>query len=300
MGASDVLVRCLDELPGDLDGELRTKAEAHLVAEAGHFDPKALRRLGRHVLRVVAPDAAEAHEEQALLAEEARARAVTKVSFRPRGDGTTDLYARLPDAMASRVRAYLDAYASPRRFSRDSDVDQLPIGRRRGVAFCALLEHVPASGLPQHGGTPTQVVVMIDLDTLRGQLTEHGLGVAETSTGDLISAAEARRLACTAGIVPVVMGGRSEILDLGRTQRLFSAAQHKALGIRDRGCRAEGCELPAAWCEAHHANQPWSQGGRTDLADGVLLCSFHHHRAHDSRYDTRRLSNGDVRYTRRT
>lgn len=168
------------------------------------------------------------------------------------------------------------------------------------MAFCALLEHVPASGLPQHGGTATQVVVMIALDTLRGQLSEHGLGVAETSTGDLISAAEARRLACTAGIVPVVMGGRSEILDLGRTQRLFSAAQHKALGIRDRGCRAEGCELPAAWCEAHHANQPWSQGGRTDLADGVLLCSFHHHRAHDSRYDTRRLPSGDVRYTRRT
>lgn len=58
-------------------------------------------------MRVVAPDAAEAHEEQALLAEEARARAVTKVSFRQRGDGTTDLYARLADAMASRARAYL-------------------------------------------------------------------------------------------------------------------------------------------------------------------------------------------------
>ena len=112
-----------------------------------------------------------------------------------------------------------------------------------------------------------------------------GLGLAETSTGDPITAAEARRLACTAGILPVVLGGAGEILDLGRTRRLFSPAQRKAMAIRDRDCRAEGCDIPAAWCEAHHANEPWAKGGRTDLADGNLLCSFHHHRAHDPRYD---------------
>jgi hypothetical protein len=291
-----VLVHALEELPGDLDPDLRAKAEAHLVAEAGHFDPVALRRLGRHVLEVVAPEVADDHEHQALLAEERRARAGTRLSFRPRGDGSTDLYARLPDAVASRLRVYLDAYTSPRRLpSTDSDVDLLPLARRRGEAFCALLEHMPSHGLPRHGGTATAVMVTLDLEALA-----TGLGLAETSTGDLITASEARRLACTAGLVPVVLGGRSEILDLGRSRRLFTPAQRKAMAIRDRHCQAEGCDIPAAWCEAHHARQPWSRGGKTDLEDGQLLCSFHHHRAHDVRYDQRRLPTGGVRFTRRT
>jgi hypothetical protein len=293
-----VLVHALDELPGDLDPELRGKAEAHLVAEAGHFDPVALRRLGRHVLEVVAPDVADDHEARALRAEEARARTATRLSFQPRGEGSTDLHARLPDHVASRLRIYLDAYTSPRRTpSPDSDVDRLPLARRRGEAFCALLEHIPTDSLPTHGGTPTTVMVTLDLDQLR---TGLGLGLAETSTGETITAAEARRLACTAGILPVVLGGASEILDLGRTRRLFSPAQRKALALRDRHCRAEGCDIPAAWCEAHHANKPWAKRGHTDLADGLLLCSFHHHQAHDPRYDTSRLPSGAVRYRRRT
>lgn len=295
---ADVLVRALDMLPESLGAELRAKAEAHLVTEAGHFDPASLRRLGRHVLEVVAPDLADQHEARALAAEEHRAQAATRLSFRPRGDGTTDLYARLPDPVASRLRAYLDAYTSPRRIrATQSDVDHLPLTRRRGEAFCALLEHIPADGLPSHGGTATTVMVTIDLDTLRDELT--GLGLAETTTGDTLTAAQTRRLACTAGIIPVVLGGQAEILDLGRTRRLFTPAQRKALALRDRRCRAEGCDISAAWCEAPHTN-PWTRGGKTDLANGQLLCSFHHHRAHDTRYTTHRLPNGDIRYRRRT
>ncbi|WP_368666151.1 HNH endonuclease [Nocardioides antri] len=57
-------------------------------------------------------------------------------------------------------------------------------------------------------------------------------------------------------------------------------------------------ERPATWCEAHH-QQPWSQGGKTELADGVLLCSWHHHRAHDRRFHADKLANGDIRFHRR-
>ena len=290
-----VVVHCLDALPAELDPELVTKAEAHLIAEAAHFGPAELRRLGRHVLEVIAPDIAEQAEGRALEAEEQRARDTMRLSLRPRGDGTTDLHARLPDHVAGRLRAYLDSYTSPRQSASGSDVDQPPLTQRRAEAFCALLEHVPATGLPSHGGTATTVMVTIDLESLRS-----GLGLAGTSTGEVITAAEARRLACTGGVVPVVLGGASEVLDLGRTRRPFSPAQRKALALRDRHCRAEGCDIPAAWCEAHHTSRPWSQGGKTDLAEGLLLCSFHHHRAHDQRYDTRRLPNGDLRYTRRT
>ena len=90
--------------------------------------------------------------------------------------------------------------------------------------------------------------------------------------GESLSASAVRRVACTAGIVPVVLGGKGEILDLGRTRRLFSPAQRKALQLRDAECRAEGCTIPARWCEAHHL-KPWAEGGKTDLDAGILYCS---------------------------
>ncbi len=175
-----------------------------------------------------------------------------------------------------------------------SDGEPTPYDVRLGHAFCSLLEHLDPHRLPIHGGDATNVVVTIDHDTLR-----TGLGLATTSTGEVITAGEARRLACTAGILPAVLDGNTRVLDLGRTQRLFTPAQRKALAIRDRHCRTDGCDIPAAWCEAHHET-PWSQGGKTDLDNAVLYCSFHHHRAHDPTYQRTKLPNGDHRFHRRT
>lgn len=167
--------------------------------------------------------------------------------------------------------------------------------RRLGRAFCSLLETLDPQRLPLHGGDATTVIVTVSLDALRAELAAAGV-----ATVDRLTAAEARRLACTAKIVPAVLGGKSEVLDLGRSARLFSPAQRKALAVRDRRCRAEGCTIPAAWCEAHHAGHPWSRGGKTDLADGLLLCSHHHHRVHDPDYAHTRLADGDLRFHRRT
>jgi hypothetical protein len=163
-----------------------------------------------------------------------------------------------------------------------------------GRALCALLEALPAKALPTHGGGATTVVVTIDFDRLKEKV-----GAAELSTGDVVSASEAMRLACNADLVPLVLGGKAQPLHLGRARRLFSKEQRLAMGIRDGHCRARGCDLPAAWCEAHH-KRAWCRGGKTDLDDGVLLCPWHHHRAHDPAFDTEYLLNGDVRFARRT
>ncbi|HWI44484.1 MAG TPA: HNH endonuclease signature motif containing protein, partial [Nocardioides sp.] len=93
--------------------------------------------------------------------------------------------------------------------------------------------------------------------------------------------------------------GQGEILDLGRARRLHTPAQRRAIRLRDQRCRSEGCTIPATWCEVHHL-KPWSQGGRTNLGDGVCLCSHHHHRTHDPAYTHHRLPNGDLRFHRRT
>jgi hypothetical protein len=296
-----VIAQALDDLPVEEVGQDGiARAEAALVGYAGQHAPRALRRLGRRIWEVAAPEAAEEAEGRALEREERRAAATTSLALRRLGDGTTRVSGRLPDLVADRLRTYLEAYTSPRYrglegVSGPATGDQVPPRRRRGEAFAAFLEAVDPARLPRHGGDATTLLVTIDLQTLQSQLAGVGL-VGE----DPISAAQARRLACTAQIIPVVLGGKSEVLDLGRSRRLYSPAQHKAMAVRDRTCRAENCQIPAAWCEAHHAEQPWTTGGNTDLEDGALLCAWHHHRAHDPTYHTTRLPNGDYRFHRRT
>lgn len=290
-----VIAHALEDLPVvEVGAEGVTRAEEALIGYADRYAPSALRRLGRRIMEVAAPDSCEDAEGKALEREERRAASVTSLSLRRVGDGTTRMSGRLADAVADRLRTYLEAYTSPRHIGL-GEGDRVPPRRRLGQAFGAFLEASDPARMPLHGGDATTVLVTIDLESLKSQLAGVGL-VGEES----ITAGQARRLACTARIVPVVLGGTSEVLDLGRAGRLFSPAQRKAMAVRDRRCRAEGCTVPAAWCEAHHAARPWAQGGSTDLADGVLLCSWHHHRAHDVRYDARRLSGGDYRFHRRT
>jgi hypothetical protein len=310
---AEVIVAALEALPVQAGAEVRGLAEAHLVARAGDFGPRELRVLGRRVLEVVAPEVGEAHERRLLEAEERRAQERMRVTFRRRGDGITSILSELPDAVADRLLGYLHAYTSPRHHDRnggdEGDVGDvgdegdggevtgpwahLPYPVQLGHALCALLEHLDPARLPIHGGEATTMVVTVDLETLR-----TGLGTATLPDGSPLSAGQARRMACTAGIIPVVLGGRSQPLDLGRTRRLFSTAQRTALALRDRGCRAHGCDIPARWCEAHH-RRPWSEGGRTDLAEGELLCVHHHHRVHDPAYDHDRLPDGSLRFHRR-
>jgi hypothetical protein len=290
-----VIAHALEQLPDDVPAELVAKAEQQLVGFAAEFGPRELRVLGRKILDVVAPEVAETAEARALAAEERTAADTTSLTLTPCGDGSTRISGRLPDASAHRLATYLDAFTSPRHHRGEHPHARGPLARRRGEAFLALLEHLDPHRLPAHGGDATTVIVTITLDQLRAELATAGL----ISSDDLrITAGELRRLACTAGILPAVLGGKSEILDLGRTSRLYNSAQRKAMRIRDRHCRTEGCTVPAAWCEAHHL-KPWALGGNTDLDDGILLCPYHHHRAHDPTYRLVREPDGSISFDRR-
>jgi hypothetical protein len=303
LAQADVIARALDDLPDDLDRDVLHRAEERLVDEAETFDPRRLRMLGRRILEVVAPEVAEEHARRAMEDEEAHADAVTFLRVRRRGDGTTDLHARLADAVANRLLTNLAAYTSPRQPQQQEKqpgptgpTDRRPYERKLGHALGSLLEHLDPHRLPLHGGDATTVVVTVGLDDLQDQL--HAAGLARVGD-EPPTPSQARRLACTAKIVPAVLGRKSELLDLGRGSRLFSPAQRKALALRHPTCAATGCTIPAPWCEAHHSGRPWSRGGRTDLTEGVLLCSHHHHRAHDPRDDTRRHTDGSVGFHRR-
>ena len=300
-----VIERALTALPADLDASTVSLAEAHLVDRAAEFGPRELGRIGRRILDVVAPEVAERAEAARLADLEAHADQRTRLTLHRLGDGTTRVSGHIPDAAATRLATYLEAFSNP-RVSPDAGTDvftRLPYPRRMGQAFVQLLETLDVSRLPVHGGDATTVIVSVSLESLRADLAAaeligSGLVPGDELTGDRITAAEARRLACTAKILPVVLGDESLPLDLGRARRLFSPAQRKALLVRDRTCRAEGCAIPGTWCEAHHLD-PWDAGGPTDLDNGILLCSHHHHRAHEATYRPERMANGDLRFHRR-
>jgi hypothetical protein len=265
-----VIADATAKLPAGLLPTQITHVEEQLVGKAHTLDPIQLRRVARRALEAIEPDVAvvDAHEDRLLEAEEDAARARSRLTLHDNGDGTTTGHFTVPTLAAAALRKVLDSLTAPRR-DRGPRTDP---AHARGLAFSEVLEHLPTDRL--HGKVAATVVVTLDLDTLRGQLR-----AARLDTGDLVSAAEARRLACNAGLVPAVLGGTSLPLDLGRQQRLFTEAQRLAGATRHTSCAAAACQTPYAWCELHH-RRPWSRGGRSDQADMVPLCGHHHRLLH--------------------
>jgi hypothetical protein len=270
-----VIADAVRTLPAGTTPADRATVEQSLVRKAEHLDPVQLRRVARRALEAIERDraAVDAHEDGLLQDEEEAARARARLTLHDNGDGTTSGHFTVPSLAAAVLRKVLDAMTAPRRTGSAGVADRDP-AHARGIAFAEVLEHLPTDRL--HGKVAATVVVTLDVETLRGQLR-----AARLDTGDLVSAAEARRLACQAGLVPAVLNGASLPLDLGRQQRLFSEAQRVAGATHHTSCAAHGCQTPYAWCELHH-RRAWHRGGRSDLADMVPLCGHHHRLLHRS------------------
>jgi hypothetical protein len=123
-----------------------------------------------------------------------------------------------------------------------------------------------------------EVSVLIDLHTLKSELHEHS--VCETADGNPLPPDTIRRLGCDAEIVPIVLGGNAEVLDVGRQQRLATRAQRRALRAMYRTCAYPGCQVAFDACRIHHVHW-WEHGGPTNLAKLLPLCSTHHHLVHE-------------------
>jgi hypothetical protein len=108
-----------------------------------------------------------------------------------------------------------------------------------------------------------------------------GSGPAELDHVGPVPATTARRLACDASVLRVVMDGRSEPLDVGRRTKVVPPAMRRAVIVRDRVCRFPGCDRPPTWCDAHHVVH-WADGGPTAAANLLLLCRPHHRLVHRS------------------
>ena len=268
-------------------------AEKLLIDYATRMTANELRGIGRRILAEIDPARFEEAEAKALLKEEERAQRHTFFHSRANGGGTVDIHARVPYAVGVRLHTFLDSLAQPRKWSAEDKGKKIPYARLLGQAFIRVVETYDVDQLPRHGGHATTVFITMTLDQLRADLGTAALGF----DGDTITAAEARRMACNADLIPAVLGADSEILDFGRTARLAHPVQHRALRLRDKVCQAEDCDAPAAWTEAHHLN-PWAEGGRTNLKDMVLLCPSDHRRIHSPDYTYERRPAGRIRFAR--
>ncbi len=298
-----VIVHALEALPDDLDPGLLAQAEGLLVGYAEIHDPATLKILGLAVLQTLAPDVAEAHEQKKIEAEEARARATTRLSMSNDGHGRVFGRFTIPEAQAGMLKKALWAFASPRHRAAVSEHGPAaekesavlrPTPERLGLAFCTLIESLPADTLPRAGGRDATCTVITELCTLT-----DGLGTAHLDTGEPLSAGQTRRLACNAGIIPVVMNGPSQVLDVGRGGRFHTEPMRTAVVVRDRHCTAEGCDWPPGMCEVHH-DHAWAEGGITNVDNARLLCPHHHHRIHDPAYSHQVVGDNQVRFHRRT
>jgi hypothetical protein len=289
-----VIVAAANQLPEGVTPEQQAAVEDTLVGDAQRLDPAQLRRRARRVLEEVEPDPdiVDAVENEHVHTEEEAARDASSFSLHDNDDGTTTGHFTVPTYSAAFLRKILEAMTAPRRMPGDpTGATPIDWRHRRGLAFAELLEHLPTDHL--HPKTAATVVVTLEAKVLRDALKVAGL-----DTGDTITAGEARRLACNAGLIPAVLGTRSVALDLGRENRLFTEAQRVAAGLHHDTCAAEGCQRPYAWCELHH-RQPWSHGGQTDLRDAVPLCGWHHQRIHDHHYLHTYQPDGSIIFRRR-
>jgi hypothetical protein len=132
------------------------------------------------------------------------------------------------------------------------------------------------------GGDKPHVTVIVDY----AHLVEAVGGPARVEDAPITHDA-LRRLACDAGIVRVVLDGEGQPLEVGRKVRTVTPAIRRALDLRDRGCRWDGCDAPLGWCDAHHLVH-WADGGPTNLDNMVLLCRRHHTATHEGRRPRRR------------
>nr|WP_081902862.1 HNH endonuclease signature motif containing protein [Lentzea aerocolonigenes] len=200
-------------------------------------------------------------------------------------NGRLEIRAKLDKVTGAKYEALLDLLAKPRPTTADEGPDPRTREEREGDALAELVDlMLRADQLPEHGGEPVTLTLTMPYEDLANQV-----GHATLDNGDRVPVEQVRELACNAGIIPMVLGGAGQPLNVGRKTRTFPAAIRRILVTRDRGCAFPGCGRPPRQCDAHHITH-WANGGNTSVDNAVLLCRHHHTLIHQSKWDVRMVN----------
>ena len=260
----DVLVRRLSSLDDDHLGRVDLD-QLDPTLPADTFD--------RAVRRVVEEGARPDETGGAAAGEAARADSEVRHWFDAR-TGMGHVMARLDPERYEAVADAIDQHTSSLAAARDDAVS-----KGGHLAAEALVDLVCWSGA-RRAHLP-QVTVVVDAATLASG--RHDSTIAETRNGHGLSDHAVARLCCDAVLQRVVIDERGVPINVGRRHRTATAGQWSALRAAYSCCAWAGCDRPLSHCQAHHIRH-WEQGGSTDLANLVPLCSHHHHLVHDGRW----------------
>jgi hypothetical protein len=258
-----------------------------LVEAAASLDVDRLHRLARH-LRDNLDCGAIADRER--VQRDARSFRMTALP-----DGMTRATWLLDPESAAHVRELVDRAISPKRrpvrftsaddaekSARIIDDSRTPEQYASDSLLQLLISGADADPSMILGtGAPSVRVLVTARDLARGDGTGSLEAAVGQPEGTTLTLSTVQRLLCDGTQTPILIGSTGQPLDVGRSQRLFTARQRIALSARDGGCRWPGCERPPSWCEAHHINQWQRDNGETNVDAGILLCRHHHLLLHD-------------------
>ncbi len=283
VGATAAIRRGLGEPNADVSADDLAVAAQRLVDESGDLPPERVAVLAREARDRIDADGV-ADREAAM--REKRSLRITRLA-----DGMTRLVALLDPENAAFVTDAIDRVTAPRRGGvrfidpdeqkRADEIIHDPRSTEQ-LAFDAFVTMIRLAAAVDDGrvfgSRAPEVRVHVRAEHLE---SGQGFGWIEGQS-TTVSLGTVERLICTVGALPIAFVDDKRPLKLGRSQRLFSAAQRIALAARDGGCLIPGCERPPSWCEAHHIDEWNAHHGRTDVDVGVLLCRHHHMWVHDS------------------
>lgn len=202
-------------------------------------------------------------------------------------NGTRSLSGTLTPEVGEKLESAL-ALAAQKTGPED---ERTPRQRRHDALGVIADTFLGAASEPSFTGAPRTVIVTMDLETLEGRLREQLIALP----GGRISAETARRLACDAAIIPAVLGGNGEILDIGQAGHEFSAAVRRAAWIRDGGrCAFPKCRNRCL--ELHHIIFR-RHGGDAGLHNAAWLCAYHHWLVHEGGWTLARAPHGGYLWT---
>ena len=279
------------QLPSFIDEPTRVKAEQDLASIACQYGPNELQRYAVHYALVLNPDGTFSDKDRA------RRRGIT---VGPQGfDGMSRITGYLTPEARAGWEAVSAKWAAP---GMCNPTDEMPTvtgspsdeavnadvrttAQRNHDAFTAMTRCALMSGeLGSHQGLPVTITATVELADLQAKA-----GVARTGGGSLLPVKDLIRMAAHAyNFLLLFDKGKPLELYKGRTTRLATPAQRLVLYATERGCSHPGCDVPAYWCEVHHAEKDWAAGGQTNIHDLTLSCGPHNRDVEDGGWRTRK------------